>query len=112
MENCLVKSVAPQVICTASVCGRATLILPVVVGCKVVLLEQFQPKKAAEAIARHPCFALCDSNGKLIVEIQHPLPSDRTGLASECLKVYESYLQGAPEFGRFWRRFAKRLSYF
>ena len=59
-----------------------------------------------------PFFALCDSNGKLIIEIQRPLPPDGLALAREFAKVYESYLCDAPEFVRFWRRFAKRLSYF
>jgi lauroyl/myristoyl acyltransferase len=59
-----------------------------------------------------PCFALCDSNGKLIIEIQRALPPDWTGLVLEFTKAFESHLRDAPEFVRFWRRFAKRLRYF
>jgi lauroyl/myristoyl acyltransferase len=59
-----------------------------------------------------PCFALCDDQGQVMIQIHAPLSSEMPAVSNEFQHIYKLYLKQSPEFVRFWKRLLTKRDFF
>ena len=55
-----------------------------------------------------PCFATCDSSGRLLIHIHRPIQPARAEIMRDFGSLYSHYLKAQPEFAFFWRKLVQQ----